>query len=244
MELTQGLLAAGRGLRVAASLHQVRRAYVWLVIVFTVLTVVFDGFGFWFVARTVVANADASWGLELLFRLLRFASFLAVLLVAPLLAWIASKVAFSFVAEQVFLAGFRAVDPKRATELAARTGAPFWTVLARLGLRALFFAGVSIVWFGMALIPIVGPLLLPVLQVYWTARALSWELLDPYFEKLNYGFSEQRRFVNRHRWRLVGFGLPWLAIMSIPLLGPLLVGFAQASVGVLLAELLNEAEGA
>jgi uncharacterized protein involved in cysteine biosynthesis len=88
-------------------------------------------------------------------------------------------------------------------------------------------------------VPVVGSIGGPVLQAYFTARALGWELLDPYFEKLQMSFDAQHVFVKQHRAPLVGFALPYCFVMAIPLLGPFAFGLAQAAAGVFTREILE-----
>eukprot|EP01089_Gocevia_fonbrunei_P012118 TRINITY_DN2776_c0_g1_i2.p1 TRINITY_DN2776_c0_g1~~TRINITY_DN2776_c0_g1_i2.p1 ORF type:complete len:255 (-),score=16.35 TRINITY_DN2776_c0_g1_i2:60-824(-) len=75
---------------------------------------------------------------------------------------------------------------------------------------------------------------------FWIASvALSRELLEPFFSRLD----DYRRDVPRIRHKnyalLFGFALPFAIILGIPILGPLSYGLAQASVATLVIELVN-----
>ncbi|NJK32509.1 MAG: EI24 domain-containing protein, partial [Deltaproteobacteria bacterium] len=84
----------------------------------------------------------------------------------------------------------------------------------------------------LGLVPVVGSIAGAIGQTWLTARTVGWELVDPYFDRLGMGWSEQREFVREHRRSLLGFGLPLSLILAIPLVGPLLFGLAQAAAAV------------
>ena len=69
--------------------------------------------------------------------------------------------------------------------------------------------------------------------VYLAARLLGWELLDPYFARRNMGLKEQRAFLKQHQQAVIGFAAPYAAAFSIPFIGPLLFGIAQAATAML-----------
>jgi len=72
----------------------------------------------------------------------------------------------------------------------------------------------------------------PTVKVLFGARALAIEMLDPYFSRFGY---EKVKLVERpHQPVLLGFAAPFLFLMAVPLVGPLLWGLVQASAAVLL----------
>jgi len=240
--LGTGLRAAGRGVRRVLDTPEVGKTYLQLVAVLFVLAGVLDVLGIWAVLHfTPIDGGDSWWAVAGLW-LLRIAGLLLVVLMAPILALFVTNTAFPMLGERVFLAGVRAVDPARADQLAAIEGLPLRVSVPQNLIRMAMFLGLSVVAFGVSLIPVVGSILGPVLQAYFTARALGWELLDPYFEKLEVRFDAQHAFVKQHRGPLIGFALPFSLVMSIPLLGPLLFGVAQAAAGTLVVEVLERAE--
>jgi uncharacterized protein involved in cysteine biosynthesis len=234
-----GVTAAFRGLRIATNTREVGRAYLQLAAVIFALTVALDVAGIWTVLHFTGGNGDEEWWARLGLVLLRLAGIGIVLLAAPVMAMFLSNTAFPVLAERVFLAGMRAVDPVRADELAARPGLPLRTGIAQNLIRMAMFLGLSIAAFAFSFVPVVGSIGGPVLQAYFTARALGWELLDPYFEKLEFRFDAQHRFVREHRSALVGFALPYSLVMAIPILGPFAFGIAQAAAGVFTREILE-----
>ncbi len=240
--LGAGFRAAGRGVRTVLETPEVGKTYLQLVLALLSLAAALDVAGIWAVLHyTPVDGAESWWALVGLW-LLRIAGLLIVVLVAPVLALFTVNTAFPFLGERVFLAGVRAVSPQRADQLAALEGLPLRVSVPQNLIRMAMFLGLSLLAFLASLIPVVGAVLGPGLQVYFTARAFGWELLDPYFEKLEVRFDAQHEFVRRHRTPLVGFSLPFSLVMSVPLLGPLVFGVAQAAVGTLVVEVL-EADG-
>ncbi|MCA9651003.1 MAG: EI24 domain-containing protein [Myxococcales bacterium] len=234
-----GLHAAGSGLRLSSGSAELRRTYLQLVGVLFVVGAVVDVAGIWAVLHYTAIGEDASWWLAAGLWVARVLGVVAVLLVAPLLALTVVNAIFPFLGERVFMAAMRVVSPARAEQLAASPGLPLVTsVLIELRrIASLLLRSVAI--FLLSLIPAVGQVLGPVLQGYTSARGLAWELLDPYLDKLQLGYAEQRSFVAAHRPALVGFGLPLSLLMAIPVVGPLLFGLAQGAAAELVAEVIE-----
>jgi CysZ protein len=242
--LGTGLRAAGRGVRRVLDAPEVGKTYLQLVAVLFVLAGVLNALGIWAVLHFTPIDGSESWWALVGLWLLRVAGLVLVVLIAPVLALFVTNTAFPVLGERVFLAGVRVVSPERADQLAALEGLPLRVSVPQNLIRMAMFLGLSVVAFGVSLIPVVGSVAGPVLQGYFTARALGWELLDPYFEKLEVRFDAQHEFVKQHRRPLVGFALPFSLVMSIPFVGPLLFGVAQAAAGTLVVEVLEQGEQA
>ncbi len=237
--LVAGVSAAFRGFGIATSTREVGSAYLKLAGVVLALTIALDVAGIWTVLHFTSGSGDDEWWVRVGLILVRVAGFAVVLLAAPIIAMFVSNMFFPFLAERVFLAGMRAVDPARADELAARPGLPLRTTIPQNLIRMLLFLALSVGTFVLSLVPGIGSIAGPILQGYFTARALGWELLDPYFEKLEWRFDAQHRFVREHRGPLIGFALPYSLLMAIPLIGPFAFGIAQAAAGVFTREILE-----
>ena len=257
--LGAGFRAAGRGLRRVLGNREVGKTYLKLVAVLFVLAALLDVAGIWAVLHFVPIDGSESWWAQLGLWLLRIAGIVVVVFSAPLLALFTTNTAFCFedadcddsdictVDDCQFFhchytyrpEGVRTVNPARADELAALPGLPLSVSVPQNLIRMALFIGLSIAAFLSSFIPVVGPFLGPVLQAYFTARLLGWEMLDPYFEKLEVRFDAQHDFVRQHRGPLVGFALPFSLVMSIPLVGPLLFGVAQAAAGMMVVEVLE-----
>jgi uncharacterized protein involved in cysteine biosynthesis len=105
--------------------------------------------------------------------------------------------------------------------------------------RTLSFLVQSIGVFALSFVPLVGAVVAPLLQTWITARALSWELLEPYFDKLALDRRGQARVLDEHRTITVGFAVPFVFVMAVPILGPLVYGLAQGAAALLVAEVLE-----
>ncbi|MCB9569797.1 MAG: EI24 domain-containing protein, partial [Myxococcales bacterium] len=191
----------------------------------------------YFTGATAESGAWALAGLWIL----RIAGSLVALLAAPLLALILVNALFPFLGERAFLGAVRALDPARADALAAAegmsVGAGIWASIRRL----LHFLGLTILAFGLTLIPVLGAVLGPLFQLWSTSRALTWELLDPYFDKRALDYPGQRRYLAEHGAAIAGFGLPLTFVLGLPLIGALFFGLAQAAAALLVVEVLEPA---
>ncbi len=237
--LGTGLRAAGRGVRRVLETPEIGKTYLQLVAVLFALAAILSTAGFWTVLHFTPIDGTESWWILAGMWVARVAGFVIVALVCPILALFITNILFPVLGERVFLAGVRAVSPERADQLAALEGLAMRVSVPQNLIRLALFIGLSLFAFAVSLIPVVGFVLGPVLQAYFTCRALGWELLDPYFEKLELRFDAQHAFIKQHRGPLVGFAMPFSLAMSIPLVGPLLFGVAQAAVGTFVVEVLE-----
>jgi hypothetical protein len=88
----------------------------------------------------------------------------------------------------------------------------------------------SIALLALGWVPVLGTLFAPILQFIVSAEQLCWNMMSPYtrhYKHMNY--EEQRKLYREKRWPLLGFYLPFAAIMSVPVVGPLVIGTAQAA---------------
>jgi CysZ protein len=234
-----GFSAALGGLRLSSRSAELRRTYVQLVLALLVGATVLDVAGLWAVLHFLPIGDEARWWMVALLWAARVIGMVVVLLAAPLVGLALVNLLFPFLGERVFLAAMRVVSPARAEQLAAQPGLPLSTALGVAALRLLMFVGLGLGTFVLSLLPLIGQVMGPVLQGYLGARGLAWELLDPYLDKQQLGFAEQRAFVAAHRPALVGFGLPLMLLMAIPLVGPLMFGLAQGAAAQLVVEVIE-----
>ena len=234
-----GTSAALRGVRFAVSHPEVRGLYRQLLLVLFVvaiaLTALFSGALWHF---TALAEDASGWMVAGIW-LLRGAGGLIVLMASPLLALMVVNAVFPFLGERAFLGAMRVLDPARAEALAAAEGLSMAAGLGSSVRRLVHFLGLTFLAFGVTLIPLVGALLGPALQLWSTSRALTWELLDPYFDRRGFGYVEQRSYLRSYRGAVFGFGLPLSFLLGVPIIGPLFFGLAQASSALLIAEVLE-----
>ena len=232
-----GASLALRGLRLALATPAVRKLYLRLALalVLTSLALIAGlGYAIW----ALIPVPESPWLLLLAWALRVVGTALAVL-AAPLLALFAVNIVFPFLGEDVFLAGLRAVDPARADELAAANSAGLATSTVGSIRRLLYFIGVTLLIFMLALVPVLGVVLGPLAQLWFGSRMLSWELLDPYFDRRNLDYANQRVTMRAHRSTMFGFGAPWTLLLAIPIVGPLGFGLAQAGAALLVTEVLE-----
>lgn len=232
-----GATLAMRGLRLALGTPAVRKIYLRLALALMLTSIVLvAGLGYAIWALIPVPESSLLW---LLVWTLRIAGTALMLLAAPVLALFIVNIVFPFLGEDVFLAGLRAVDPARADELAAAEGAGFAASTANSLRRLLYFIGVTLLIFTLALVPVLGVVLGPLAQLWFGARMLSWELLDPYFERRGLDHAGQRATMTAHRSAMFGFGVPWTLLLAIPFVGPLGFGLAQTAAALLVTDVLE-----
>lgn len=238
--LAAGARSAWRGFKTVLEAPDVKKTYVQLALAIFGVATVLDVAGIWTILHFTAIDGDAAWWVVAWYWLLRIVGIGIILLAAPIIAMFLVNALAPLLAERVFFAGMSTVAPERAVELGKIEGTPFFTSIGDNLIRLLLYVGLSLLTFVLSFIPVVGSVGGPVLQGYFTARALSWELLDPYFEKLHMRFDAQHQYVKANRLPMLGFGLPFSLVMAIPLVGPLVYGLAQAAAGVFVAEVLEQ----
>lgn len=234
-----GAKSAWRGFKTVLEAPDVKKTYLQLALAIFAVALCIDAAGVWTVLHFTPIDGDAQWWVLIWYWALRVVGIGLVFLAAPIIAMFLVNSLAPLLAERVFFAGMATVAPGRAEELRQIDGLPFVTAIVQNLIRLMLYLGLSVLTFALSFVPVVGSVGGPVLQSYFTARALSWELLDPYFEKLELGFDAQHTFVKQHRLAMLGFGLPFSLVMAIPLVGPLVFGLAQASAGVFVAEVIE-----
>jgi hypothetical protein len=98
------------------------------------------------------------------------------------------------------------------------------------------------------LVPFLRAFIMPLLHTHIAAIALARELLDPYLSRLQDAVISdepggrgqrvavdqiEKRILSDCRWLLLGFGAPCFILMSVPLVGALGWGYAQAAAALL-----------
>jgi len=87
------------------------------------------------------------------------------------------------------------------------------------------------------ILPIVGTWISYFGQVFLIAERYGWDLLSIYTYDCNrMNYSQHHNWLHPKEWKIVGFTLPFVLISSIPFLGPLVFGIAQAAVAHLLVQ--------
>jgi hypothetical protein len=69
------------------------------------------------------------------------------------------------------------------------------------------------------------------------SKMLSWRLLDVYLNNISHWNEKtQNKFMYDNSMIMLGFCIPYVALTSVPILGPLLLGYAKASIADLVYE--------
>ncbi|ACY12820.1 EI24 domain-containing protein [Haliangium ochraceum] len=265
--MLRGVFAALGGLRAALGNRAVYAVYFRFTLTLLVLSLVLlGGLGalvWWLTepasAQGAAASAQgaaaadqggllAEYGLDALVGgglwVLRVLGLLIAALASPLIAFLLIGIVFPVFAETLFFAGLRVMAPKRAHELEAAPGLAFLPSLWKSLRLLLHLLGYTVIALLLGIIPVVGVVLGPVVQFWGTGKVLGWELLDPYFSKRSMRYPAQREYVGARGFAFVGFGLPWMLVLAIPVIGPLLFGLAQASAPALLVRVLEPPQSA
>ena len=110
---------------------------------------------------------------------------------------------------------------------------------SRTGTLASLTATATPVGAAATLVPGVGPFLAASLAALVASYALSWELLDPYFDKKGFGYEQQDKIMWANRFALCAFAAPFTVALAVPLFGPLATAVAQGAAGTALWRILE-----
>ncbi len=233
---TSGLGSFLRGIRSTITNREVRVAYLWIVLALMVGTLLLQALGLALTLHFIPLAEDAHLSTSIGVWLLRFLALLIVLLLAPIVAITLCNVAAPIFSEIPFLAGMRAINPQFAEELQRQPGLPLaygiWLSLRRM----LLFLGIVGVCVLIGLIPVIGAFIATPLQLYFAARTMGWEMLDPYFDKRALDLRAQKELVRKHLPEILGMGAACAPLLAIPLIGPLAFGVLQASAAQFVVE--------
>ena len=231
-KVAAGARAALGGLSLALGEATVRKTYLQLALALLATTLLLYGACGWAVWE--LTDRDSAWWIPV-----RIAGLVIVLLATPVVALHLVHALFPLFSERLVLASLRARGSRCADGLVAGEGLPLLVSVGISLRRLLRFLGLSLGVLALSLIPVVGALIGPPLQVLLSARMLSGELLDPYLSMKGYRWKQQRAYLKAHRSALVGFGLPWTALFALPLVGALVFGLAQSAVARLVSDVLE-----
>lgn len=230
-----GARAAVAGLRLALHEPTVRKTYLQLAFALLAGTLLLYGALGW--TAWSLTDGEQAWWL-----VVRVMAVVLVLLTSPVIALYLIHALFPLFSERVFLAALQARGSSRAEGLVAGEGLALLTSVGISLRRLLRYLGLSLCIFAFSLVPILGALLAPPLQLLLSARMLAGELLDPYLSMRGMVWEQQRDYLKGHRAALIGFGLPWSAVFAVPIVGALVFGLAQAAAAVLVADVLEPDE--
>ena len=237
-----GLRAAFAGLGLSLRRGPVRRLYFRMMVVVSLTCIAFQAAGVWGVLNYWPSDVETTTLTTIGHVLAEIVAIVIVIMAAPLLALLLVSIALPVLAESLFLAALDTRQPAVADALRSGKGLSIPVSVAnnvRRTMRVLFGTAIS---FALSLIPFAGAILGPAMQLYVTSRALSWELLDPWFDLNRMSYNEQKHFIESHRSLCLGFGGPYSVMMAVPILGPMTFGIAQSGAALLVADALIEVE--
>lgn len=218
------------GIRFVIKDAEVRRTYRLIIVALFLFSCVLYAAGIFGVLHfTESTESNAAWRSALMV-LLRVLGVLVVFLLSPIVAITTCNLLFPVFSEIPFFAGLNARDQTRAQRLKGLPGLGTPASIASSLRRFVVFLLVSLGCLLLALVPVVGALLAPPLQFYVAARIVGWELLDPYFDRLELRYVDQKKAMSLYSPEVLGMGLVCAPLLAIPLVGPLLFGILQASV--------------
>lgn len=242
--LYAGVRAAVAGLGLSVRRGPVRSLYAKLVGVVTLVTLLFQAAGIWAVIELWSPAAEQSWLGNIGAVIADIVGILLVLISAPLLAVLLVSIALPVLAESVFLAALESKRPDLADELRGGKGLGIARTVESTLRRILRLALGTALSFAVSLIPVAGVIIGPLTALWVTSRALTWELLDPWFDLQRINFDQQRDFIKKHNRLCLGFGGPYSLLLAVPIIGPMTFGIAQSGAGLLVADALAEPQTA
>lgn len=162
-------------------------------------------------------------------------------LIAPYVAFALINAVMPMFNEAIFMGSLKGVDIPLFDELDYKDGRPlyksFCYSMFRLARFLLGAAGIALLGF----IPLVGSVLTTALSAIWTAHNLSWELLEPYFDRRNESWARQKVVLAENRWMRLGFATPVALLLAIPIVGVFFFAMAQASAAALASKIEGNA---
>jgi len=148
----------------------------------------------------------------------------------------------------VFLNQFRRVNPSQSTTIkeGLKKNPYRLSILGRVEDRALrwfHFLRTSTVYGVIGFIPIIGPMISTVGQWFKSSEELCFTLLEPWFRSMGWTTAERTHFVDAHKWLLIGFGMPFALLNSLPVINVFTIGVAEGATALLVERALQPLVG-
>jgi len=170
-----------------------------------------------------------------------------ILTVMPLWAYIITRKRTPMAANKLFLDELERLSPTRAKELEQQMNLqekfnPNWKDDLYHDLQTSWhFTRASLLWFAFSIIPVVGSIITWIGQTWLVADRMGWNLLSVYTisaKKMSY--RQQKHWMRARKWRILGFTIPYMLLASLPFVGPLFLGLAQAATAHVYFHLLSK----
>lgn len=205
---------------------------------------------------------------ELGFSSISFRLFWKISFLVPLATVIVTQYIIPSFEQTMFFGALHTLDPELCNKLKQENNPNFWAWLWKRVKRNTKLGMISLIAYLLSLIPVVGVLVLPInsffltrralgkelavilslalltvlkpytilfLKLWFSCRSLSFELLDIYFQCESVSAKKSEA---DNRPLLMGFSFPWMFVLSIPIVGPLFFGLAQASTAMLVINMI------
>jgi hypothetical protein len=172
---------------------------------------------------------------------------LQTLALVPLWAFNITRKRYPLLSNRLFLSEFERLNQPRAKELSQSINQESglnksWTDELYHDLRTSWhFTRFSLLCSAFSIIPILGPLISYLGQLWIVSDKMGWNLLSVYTlsaKKMSY--RQQKHWMRARKWRVVGFTLPYCLLASIPVIGPFFMILAQAAIAHLHYHLLSK----
>lgn len=234
-DFRRGLALAGRGVGHALGDGRALRSCWPLALAGAGITLLLQAAGVVLVLRYVRSDDAAGW-LAAAWVLARVVLVIAALGGGALLGLLLTALLLPLLAERILLTSLRSLDPERAARLSALTGLPLEAQVVNAVRRLVAFVAFALLGLALSFVPLLGLVLGPATEALVGARFLSWELLEPWMTLTGRSHERQRALLARTRALLMGFALPFVPLLAIPLVGPFAFAIAQAAAALLLHE--------
>jgi len=165
----------------------------------------------------------------------------------PLWGYIITRKRTPMASNRLFLDELEKLSPTRAGELAQQMNVDEvvninWMEDVYHDLRTSWhFTKYSLMFLGFSIIPVVGSFITFLGQSWLVADRMGWNLLSVYTisaKKMSY--RQQKHWMRARKWRIIGFTLPYIFLASIPFIGPLFLGVAEAATAHIYFHLLSK----
>jgi uncharacterized protein involved in cysteine biosynthesis len=170
-----------------------------------------------------------------------------ILAMIPLWAFNIARKRTPMATNQLFLDELERLSPQRSKELEQQMKTDEvinkqWTEELYHDLRTSWhFTRYSLMWLSFSIIPIVGSFITWIGQTWLVADKMGWNLLSVYtISSKKMSYRQQKHWMRARKWRIIGFTLPFVLLASIPLVGPLVLGIAQAATAHIYFHLLSK----
>jgi len=173
-----------------------------------------------------------------------FGQFLTLI---PLWSFIISRKRSPAFVNKLFLDQLETLSPQRAEELSQQMKLQegindTWMEEVYRDLRTSWhFTKYSLMFLAFSVIPVVGSFITYLGQMWLVADRMGWNLLSVYtISTKRMSYRQQKHWMRARKWRIIGFTLPYMFLASIPLIGPLFLGIAQAATADIYYHLLSK----